>query len=403
VTENNRRLRILLTVLIFVGALYRYWPLDFPLGPCGIGYESLEIACSLAHKASFSDPFATLPTGPSAHLAPLFPMLVSVLIKWFGDGPASMNAVQWLGTFVAALQFSLWPWFAERLGMRFISGLLGAAAAIYAGYAILPYWEAAYVALLLLILIACMHRILAERVTTQFVGLTGALWGITFLLNPVPLLAYAALTVWVACIKRIPRIQKLVLAIVPFVVISPWLVRNFQVFHHVVLIRDNLGTELWNSNNSCATFSFRDNRSTNCFDHPNEIVAEAQLVRSMGEYAYNQAKLREALAWMGSNPRQFANLTKLRFLAFWFATPNGINFAGRRIPANILIVWLVMPLSIGGLYLLMKSDRNAAGICLAILALFPPIYYFVQFVPRYRVPILWASFLPASFFLVEAA
>jgi hypothetical protein len=262
-------------------------------------------------------------------------------------------------------------------------------------------WEAAYVALLILILVVCMHRVLSERVSTVFVLLTGVLWGITFLFNPVPLLPYMALAVWVACFKRTRRIQKLVLITIPFVVLSPWLIRNYQVFHHFLLIRDNLGMELRISNNPCATFSFQNNRLTGCYNHPNESVAEAGKVRVMGEYEYNQIKLREALGWIKDNPGRFANLTKQRFLAFWLYSPSGNYFAGRNIPMSILIIWLITPLNIGGLWLLLKHDRNAAGLCLAWLVLFPPIYYFIEFIPRYRYPILWASFMPASFFLTE--
>jgi len=398
--EKNRRLRWLVAALIFVGALYRYWPIDSPLGPCGSGYESLELACSIAHKASFSDPF-TVPTGPSAHLAPLFPFLVSTLIRWLGDGPAAMNAVQWMGTLVVALQLSLWPWVAKRLGMGFVSGAIGAGGWLLVGFVLLPMWEAAHVAILVLILVMCMHQILSKQVPTGFVLLTGVLWGITFLFNPVALLAYTALTLWIICFRRIQRVQKLVLIIIPFLVISPWLVRNYQVFHHFVLIRDNLGLELSISNNPCATFSFRTNRSANCYHHPNESVAEAGKVRALGEYVYNQTKLREALGWMKDNPARFADLTKQRFLAFWFYSPGRNYFAVRHIPLSILIIWLTTPLSIGGLWLLLKNDRNAAGLCLAWLVLFPAVYYFVAFVPRYRYPILWASFMPASFLLTE--
>jgi hypothetical protein len=401
--EKHRRLRILFVALIFAGALYRYWPMESPLGPCGLGYESLELGCSLAHNATFSDPFAVLKTGPSAHLAPLFPALISMLIKWFGDGPASTNALEWMGALVFAFQLALWPWAAERLGMGFASGIVGAVAWLAVGFILLPMWEAAYVAFLILILAVCMRRILNEQVSTAFVFFTGALAGITLLFNPVPLLPYLALAVWIACFRRIPRVQKLALFLVPFLVISPWFVRNYQAFHHLVLIRDNLGVELWSSNNPCATFSFKNNRTAGCYNHPNESSAEANKVRAIGEYEYNQEKLQDALGWIKNNPGKFANLTNQRFLAFWFYTPGGDYFAGRNIPASILIIWAIVPLSIGGLWLLSKSDRNSAALCFVWLVLFPPIYYFVEFVPRYRYPILWASIMPASFFLSEAA
>lgn len=330
-------------------------------------------------------------------------MLVSVLIKWLGDGPASVNAVQWLGTFVAALQLSLWPWVAERLGMGFFSGVIAGGAWLFAGFVLLPMWEAVYVGLLILILAVCMRRILGGQATTLFVLLTGVLWGITFLFNPVPLLAYVALAIWIICSRKLPRIQRLAFVIVPILVISPWLVRNYEVFHHTVLIRDNLGTELSSSNNPCATFSFRTNQLTHCNNHPNDRVVEASKVRALGEYEYNQVKLQEALGWIKNNPGTFANLTKQRFLAFWFYSLDGKYFANWHTSTRILIIWLVFPLSIGGLWLLLKRDQNSALICLAWLVLFPPIYYFVAFIPRYRYPILWASFMPASFFLTEVA
>jgi hypothetical protein len=262
-------------------------------------------------------------------------------------------------------------------------------------------WEAVYVALLVLLLVMCMHQILSKQVSTGFVALTGVLWGITFLFNPVTLLPYAALTLWTTCFRRIQRIQKLVLIFIPLLVISPWLVRNYQVFHHFVLIRDNLGLELSISNNPCATFSFGTYRAVNCSQHPNESVAEAGKVRASGEYEYNQTKLREALGWIKDNPGRFADLTEQRFLAFWLYSPGGNYFAGRHIPLSILLIWLIMPLSIGGLWLLFKSDRIAAGLCLTWLVLFPAVYYFVAFIPRYRYPILWANFMPASFLLTE--
>jgi hypothetical protein len=395
--KNNRRLRWLTSAIVFVGALYRYWPLSSSVRPCGTTYESLALACSLAKDASFSNPFATVSSGPSAHLAPLFPWLVSILIRWFGDGPAATNALQWMGALVTAGQLSLWPWFAETLGMGFVSGVIGAAGWLIVGFVLLPMWEAAYVGLLILVLVVCTYRILTRQVSTAFVLLTAALWGITFLVSPVPLLVYLALTFWIVCLRRIRLIQKLALIVIPFVVISPWIARNYQVFHHFVLIRDNFGMELSNGNNPCATFSFRENRITNCYPHPNENASEAAEVSALGEYGYNQLKLHRALRWIGENRGKFASLTEQRIVAFWFYTPDNKG----HFPANILTIWFFTLSGVGGLWMLWKRDRNASGICLVWLVLFPCVYYVVAFSPRYRDPILWASFIPASFFLTE--
>jgi hypothetical protein len=400
--NKNLRLRILLAALVFVIAFYRYRPVASDLSPCNIGYESLNVGCSIASSGTFSNPFTVLPTGPSAHLAPLFPWMISLLVKRFGDQPTVLYWLEWMAALTLAFQLSLWPWVAMRLGMGFASGVIAAALWLRVGFVLDSEWEAAYAALLMLFLAVFMHRMLKEQVSTAFVSLSGALWGILFLLNPVPLLTYLASTIWVALFSSIRRVQKLALIIIPLAILTPWLVRNYEVFHHFILIRDNLGTELWMANSPCSTFSFNVNRTIKCFAHPNESVTEAQKVAAVGEYEYNQEKLRNALGWIKGNPGQFASLTRQRFMAYWFFTPRGIFFDGRHLPLGILILWTVTPLSLVGLWMLFKKDPIAAGMCLLWMLLFPPIYYILSFTPRYRFPLLWVSFIPASFVLSEA-
>jgi hypothetical protein len=401
--NKNPRLRLLLTALVFVVAIYIYRPVPSALGPCNIGYESLNLSCSLASTGTFSSPFGVLPTGPSAHLAPLFPWVVASLIRHFGDKPAASDMLEWMAALALAFQLSLWPWVALRLGMGFASGLIAAALWLPMGFDLFPEWEAIYVPLLILILVLFTYRILREHVSTAFVALGGVLWGILFLLNPVPLLTFLASAIWAAIFAPLRRVQKLALMLIPLAVISPWVIRNYELFHHFILIRDNLGTELWLANNSCATFSFKVNRSIGCFSHPNESLAEARLVASSGEYEFNQAKLRDALTWIKANPGKFAILTKQRFMAYWFFNPRGIFFDGRHVPLGILILWVVAPLSLVGLWILFRRDRISAGLCLLWTVLFPPIYYFLSFTPRYRLPLMWVSIIPASFALSEAA
>jgi hypothetical protein len=48
-----------------------------------------------------------------------------------------------------------------------------------------------------------------------------------------------------------------------------------------------------------------------------------------------------------------------------------------------------------------RNARTAAYILGIWLVFYPLIYYFVQVLPRYRYPVLWASFLAGSYFVVE--
>ena len=396
--ESNRRLQALVTVLVFVATIYRYRPLASPLGPCGSGYESLELACSLAKRGAFSDPYWTLSTGASAHLAPLFPWLISLPIRCFGDTAMAMDAVQWMGTVALAIQIGLWPWVAQRLGMRFSTGVLAAAAWLWVGFSFLPMWEAPYLALLILALVLCMDRILGGQGSGGLVVSTAVLWGVVFLLSPVPLLVYLALMGWILILRRVPRAQMLALLLIPVLIVAPWVVRNYLAFHHFVFIRDNLGLELANSNSPCATYSFQVNVGKHCYPHPNDDRVEAMRVQAMGEYAYNQQKMAQALNWIRSNPAKFATLTRQRFLAFWFFTPvPSIQHA----PVKVVAVGVLTLLGAGGLFLLWRRQPASAVLCLVWVLFYPPVYYLVAFTPRYRDPILWTSFLPAAYLAAE--
>jgi hypothetical protein len=197
--------------------------------------------------------------------------------------------------------------------------------------------------------------------------------------------------------------HKLALLVIPFVVVTPWMVRNYRVFHHFVFMRDNLGLELAVSNNSCSDFRLAANVVGACFasNHPNEGVAEAQRVRDLGEYEYNQVRMREASAWIKAHPEPFFILTERRFVSFWFPSPSGNPFEARGTPYGVLVLWFATFASIPGLWWMWKRNRNAAGVILLWLLCFPPIYYVIQYDVRYRCPILWATFLPAGFLIVQ--
>ena len=100
----------------------------------------------------------------------------------------------------------------------------------------------------------------------------------------------------------------------------PWFIRNYEQFHSVFFVRDNLGLELYTSNNSCATPTMLGNYLSGCHfqTHPNVNAAVAAEVLEKGEIRFNQERMHEAFAWISENPRAFASLTARRFMRFWF-------------------------------------------------------------------------------------
>jgi len=394
--------RLLIAFAIFGTTLWRYREPYQPHEVCGTGYESLQLACSLSDTGKFSDPFEVLATGPTAHLAPLFPAYVSLLVRLFGRETYAV-ALAWSAIAIIGLHLALLPFLSRHFGLGLSPGIIAASVFLLARVPPYQMWESFYVGLLAVVLAFPMYDILEGRTYKGKVILSGILWGIMLWMATVPVLIMLAWVAWVFAKNRLSRRQKLSLGFLPFLVVSPWLIRNFAVFHHLIFVRDNLGLELAVSNNPCAVFSFTANEFSRCFEinHPNKGLDQAEAVRLLGEYAYNQMRLHEAVEWIQANPGRFAELTWLRSIALWFPSPTGHPLADSRVSLGVLAVWFMTLLSIPGLALMWKKSRSAAGILALWLLLFPLIYYVIQFDLRYRFPILWVTLLLAGFLISE--
>ena len=57
------------------------------------GGEAVRVARSLATSGTFADPFASMKTGPTAHVAPVYPFLYALFLEVLGTGYTSLWAV----------------------------------------------------------------------------------------------------------------------------------------------------------------------------------------------------------------------------------------------------------------------------------------------------------------------
>jgi hypothetical protein len=226
---------------------------------------------------------------------------------------------------------------------------------------------------------------------------TGALGGLAIHLNPVLGGVYL---VWVLYAGRRPGYLKrsvLPLWILPLLMVTLWTNRNVAVMRWLFPIRDDLGLELYVSYNDCAPYGFRENMRDSCITrfHPNSSAEEAQTLRALGEYRYNQTRLRKALAWIRVHPARAANLTLQRIWFFWFPSENGLQ-GYREQRLRMLALHALTVASFFGLYQSLKRRIFSATFLLLWIALFPLIYYLVQFEYRYRYPLLWTTCLLAA-------
>jgi hypothetical protein len=92
-------------------------------------------------------------------------------------------------------------------------------------------------------------------------------------------------------------------------------------------------------------------------------------------------KLREAETWIRGNPGEFAHLTALRFVAWWF--PPGRNIFHRVFGMGFSVLALV------GLGLMFRIKPVVAWLFLLTWMSFPTIYYLIQWSSKYRYAMEW--------------
>jgi hypothetical protein len=366
----------------------------------------------LGAQGSFANPFPPFPTGPTAHVAPGFPAILAAIYRVFGTGAMGAFVSNLLEATMLVLQVALIPLAATALGADRKTGFLAALLAV-AGMQRTTIWEANYVAFLLLVatLLACRYLVVLETAPRR-TGLNfwqspagvasslGVLWGMLLLIGP------NAGSVWFVWIlagaywssRRGHRYAWLPAALLPLLFLIPWVVRNHLVFHKLIPVRGNFGLELAVANNPCAKASNRELIHSGCFEHPYFSRTEAQKMARIGEAEYNRMRMREAVTWIRGNFARALGLWTRRAAYFWFPSlsEGGSNLAGSTRRWSAWAVNLMSVLTFPGLVLLWRQSRPGAVICAIFLGIYPLIYYIVQFIDRYRFPIMWVTFILAS-------
>ena len=302
-------LAVRLAVIPFV---YRDWMDPFVLEHWAFGL----IARSIASGHGFGSPFA--PTGASALLPPVYSYLLAGIFKIFGiETKASVLAALSLNSLFSAL--TCIPVFV--LSRR----ALGERVATWAGWgwAFSPYGiyygaDWAWSTCLVTLELACLFYIAWHLETcsrTREWVLFGALGGLAALTEPVTLSVVPLLGLWTVyrCYRhnypwKLPAISA---ALAALAVMSPWLVRNYELFHRFIPVRSGFGLELYIGNNGYSE------RWVNSALHPNHSDAELSEYEHAGEIAYMDHKLHQAKAYIRSHLAWFAWMTFRRIVYMW--------------------------------------------------------------------------------------
>ncbi|MGA8220376.1 MAG: glycosyltransferase family 39 protein [Candidatus Acidiferrales bacterium] len=372
--------------LILVGFLYPetykprrdFWP---------FGYETGRIARSLASGEGFGNPLFEK-TGPTAWMAPVFPIVLAGVFKVFGIySKASALVILSLDSLFSALT-CLPVFYAAR-------ECFGERAGYYAawGWAVFPYaiflsanfvWESCLTALLLTALFAWTLRLSRSENLGSWAGF-GALWGLAALTSPAVLSVFPVMAGW-ACYQLDAKRKRWVapgvictLALLASLV--PWTVRNYRSFHRLSPLRDNFWLEVWVGNNGDTSYWAPDSA------HPSTSDTELAEYDRLGELDYMAKKKAQAIAFIGSHPGVFAATSFRRFLytwtGFWSFAP-GYLILEPMDPYNVVFCSGLTVLMLIGLRRAFQEAREMAILYTLVVVFFPVIYYFTHPAMNYR-------------------
>lgn len=379
-TRNpNRYVRMVLVALAVrlavIPFVYKDWMDPFVLEHWAFGL----IARSIASGHGFGSPFA--PTGASALLPPVYSYLLAGIFKVFGiETKASVLAALSLNSVFSALACIPVFLLARRA--------FGDRVATWAGWgwAFSPYgiyygadwaWSTCLVTLELAWLFLFAWRLENSSRTRHWL-LFGVLGGMAALTEPVTLSVVPLLALWTLYRRfraNVPWKSPMIAAsLAALAVMSPWLVRNYELFHRFIPVRSGFGLELYIGNNGYSQ------RWVNSALHPNHSDAELSEYERVGEIAYMDHKLHQAEAYIRSHPAWFVWMTGRRLVYMWtgyWSFDRAYLKDEPLDPPNIVLETTMTILGLLGLRKVFRRDP-ALGMRFAIVLFFFPLAYSIS-------------------------
>jgi 4-amino-4-deoxy-L-arabinose transferase-like glycosyltransferase len=339
--------------------------------------EASHIAWAAATGHGFSSPWPNTPLLPTAQQPPLYPLLLAGIFKLFGV--YSYRSL-WIGIVLNASFAALTAVAILRMGKQAFSPFVGILAAwmwscsLLEAAASVRLWESSLSALLLITALFLLMQLKSSARQARWI-LFGLLAGLAALNNTSLLAIFPFFWLWLwyshRCRGNSCNRALLSSIAVCVLVLVPWTVRNYAVFHQFIPIRDNFGLELWVGNRHDTDFSIMN-------------VAE---FNQLGEIRFMKTKRDLTLQSIHAHPRQFMQAVAWRSYRYWVA-PDGSAW-----PWISLLAW-------AGLVLMLRREGFEAVPFAIVLLVFPIIYYLTHSHVTYRYPIEPEILLCAAYAVV---
>jgi 4-amino-4-deoxy-L-arabinose transferase-like glycosyltransferase len=359
------------------------------------GWEMGRIARALVTGHGYADPFSGH-TGPTAWVAPLYPLLLAGVFRVFGVFTLRAAwVILAINCFFSALTTRTTYEIAARSFDRRVALWAAWIWALYPAamqYAVRWVWEMTLSTWLftLVIVLALRMRHIGEldvphetRTLPRWL-LFGFLWGMIALSNPSLLLFLPINGLWILLGAKNLRRQMVyasVSALLFLLCIAPWVARNAMAFHRFLPMRANFGAEFYMGNGPGARGFLME------YDHPFQAPDQLRLYQQMGEIAY--AQMRGQLAWaqVHADPLLFARNTLKRVYFFWASVPHPSDDAWYVEAGRVANFSFLSLAGLLGLALALQRRIPAAGLFAWAFVLVPLVYYFVTVHARFRHPL----------------
>jgi 4-amino-4-deoxy-L-arabinose transferase-like glycosyltransferase len=363
----------LLVRLAVIPFLYREWLDPFVVEHWAYG----RVARSLVTGHGFGNVFAD--TGPTAVLSPIYAYLLAGVFWLLGSHtPASVMTALAINSLFSALTCIPVFLLARRC--------FGDRVAKWAGWlwALSPYgiyygadwaWTTCLLTLLLCWLFLIALKLEDSGRLLHWIGF-GLLTGFAALTEPVALSVVPFLGAW-TCYRRYRQgrtwmLPGTVAMLALLAALSPWIVRNYEVFHEFIPVRSGLGLELYIGNNGYSA------RWVNSALHPNHSDAELAEYAQVGEVAYMEHKRQQAVDYIRAHPGWFVRMTLRRMLYIWtgyWSLDHAYLKDEPLDPPNIFVATTFSVLGLLGLRRVFQLDWALAVRFAIVLACFPLVYY----------------------------
>jgi hypothetical protein len=366
----------------------------------GFGFEMGRIGRSVALGQGFSNPYDGN-TGPSAWEPPPYPYLIGGVFKVFG---VYTYASAWVLLSINSLLASL-----TTIPVYLIAHkTFGPRVAVWSarGWAFNPYiwywsihwiWDTTFTPLILSLIFLIALELEHWPGWRGWI-LFGTLGGLGALANPTMLafLPFSGLWVWRQRYRRGLRslAGAALSSLVFFLVLSPWLVRDYKVFGRLVFIRDDFGLQFRLGNNNLADGMLIATLQ------PNLNKLELEKFERRGEIGYEAECRRLAFEWIRAHPRRFTVISMKRFFYYWNGVPRPTDStapwdfrSSLFLASSVLAIW--------GLGRALRQKRPGAWLFAGLVLTYPTVYYFVYPHARYRHPIEPELLILMAFLLSE--